>query len=147
MPTDSAFVASVPTINVGGEDKPELSSQLLELTVREDTLGLYRCEAEFGNWGTVNGQIGFRYFDRSLLDFGKAIKIKLGDTVLFEGRVMGFHAAFPEGAPPRIVVIADDRLQDLRMTRRTRTFADVSDSDVMQTIASDHSLTGDIDIS
>lgn len=33
------------------------------------------------------------------------------------------------------------------MTRRTRTFADVSDSDVMQTISSDHSLTGDIDVS
>ena len=147
MPANSAFVASVPTINVGGEDKPELSAQLLELTVREDTLGLYRCEAEFGNWGTVDGQIGFRYFDRSLLDFGKAIKVKLGDVVLFEGRVMGLHAVFPEGAPPKLVVLADDKLQDLRMTRRTRSFADVSDSDVMQTIASDHSLTGDIDVS
>lgn len=142
-----AFVASQPIVNVGGEDKPELSSQLVKLTVHEDTLGLYRCEAEFGNWGTVSGAIGFRYFDRSLLDFGKVFKVKLGNAVLFDGRVMGLHAAYPEGAPPRIVVLADDRLQDLRMTRRTRTFADVSDSDVMQTIASDHSLTGDIDVS
>lgn len=143
----SAFVASSPTITVGGEEKPELSSQLLELTVREDTLGLYRCEAEFGNWGTVSGKVGFRYFDRALLDFGKAFVIKLGSTTLFEGRVMGLRAGFPEGAPPRIVVLADDRLQDLRMTRRTRTFADASDADAIRTIASDHSLRADIDVS
>lgn len=147
MGSAAAFVTASPTLAVGGEDKPDLSSQLLELTVHEDTLGLYRCEAEFGNWGAVNGRIGFRYFDRSLLDFGKAFKVKLDDTVLFEGRVMGLQAAFPEGAPPRIRVLADDKLQDLRMTRRTRTFSDVSDADMMRTIASDHSLTPDIDAS
>ena len=147
MPTDSAFVAATPTILVGGEEKPELSGQLLELTIREDTLGLYRCEAEFGNWGTVSGKIVFRYFDRSLLDFGKDFEVKVGDAVLFQGRVMGIQASFPEGAPPKILVLADDRLQDLRMTRRTRTFADSSDSDVMRTVASDHSLTPQIDLS
>jgi len=143
----SAFVSAQPTISIGGEDKPDLSTQLLTMTVREDTLGLYRCEAEFGNWGAVGGRIGFRYFDRALLDFGKSIKIKLDTRVLFDGRVMGLHADFPEGAPPRICVLADDRLQDLRMTRRTRTFNDVSDADVMRTIASDHSLTPDLSVS
>jgi phage protein D len=147
VPGASAFVAASPSVNIGGEDKPDLSPQLLELTVREDTLGLYRCEAEFGNWGSVGGRIGFRYFDRAMFDFGKAFKVKLGDKVLFDGRIMGLHAAFPEGAPPRIQVLADDRLQDLRMTRRTRTFTDQSDGDVMRTIASDHSLTAEIDAS
>ena len=147
MPPTRAFVPAVPTINVGGEDKPDLSAQLLELTVREDSLGLYRCEAELGNWGAVGGRIGFRYFDRSLLDFGKPFKVVLGDAALFEGRVMGLQGAFPEGAPPRVVVLADDRLQDLRMTRRTRSFADASDADVMRTVAQDHSLTPDIDVS
>jgi Bacteriophage probable baseplate hub protein len=134
-------------LNIAGEDKPDLSSQLLKMTVTEDTLGLYRCDAEFGNWGTVGGRIGFRYFDRALLDFGKAFKVMFGDVVLFDGKVMALHGIFPEAAPPRFQVLADDRLQDLRMTRRTRTFADVSDSDAMRTIASDHSLTADIDAS
>jgi phage protein D len=147
VPSSSAFVAALPTVNVAGEDRPELSEQLLELSVREDTLGLYRCEAEFGNWGVVNGKIGFRYFDRALLEFGKAFTVKLDDRVLFEGRVMALQATYPEGAPPRIRVLADDRLQDLRMTRRTRTFTDVSDADAMRTIASDHSLTAEVDAS
>ena len=145
--TATAFVAASPTINLGGQDKSDLSAQLLDLAIWENALGLYRCEASFGNWGSVNGKIGFRYFDRATLDFGKALKIRIGDDVLFEGRVMGLTAAFPEAAPPRIVVLADDLLQDLRMTRRTRTFADKSDSDAMRSIASDHSLTADIDVS
>jgi phage protein D len=147
MATAAALVPALPTVSVGGQDRAELSSQLLDLTVREDTLGLYRCEAEFGNWGAVSGRIGFRYFDRALLDFGKSFRIKLDTTVLFDGRIMGLQATFPEGAPPRMLVLADDRLQDLRMTRRTRSFADMSDSAVMQAIASDHSLTPSIDVS
>jgi phage protein D len=147
VPAASAFIAASPTVNIGGEDKPDLSPQLLQLAVREDTLGLYSCEAEFGNWGLVGGRVGFRYFDRAVLDFGKTFKVKLGETVLFDGRITGLRAAFPEGAPPRIEVLADDRLQELRMTRRTRTFADQSDGDVIRTIASDHSLTAAIDAS
>jgi phage protein D len=147
-PASAAVVAALPTINVDGQDRSELSAQLLAMTVREDALGLYGCEAEFGNWGAVSGgRIGFRYFDRALLDFGKRFKVKIGSNVLFDGRVMGLRATFPEGAPPRILVVADDPLQELRMTRRTRTFTNVTDSAVLQTIASDHSLTPNISIS
>ena len=146
MASDAAVVSSLPTVHVGGAEKPELTAQLVELTVRDDALGLYRCEAEFGNWGEKNGRIGYRYFDRALLDFGKAFRVTYAGATLFDGRVMGIEAAFPDGAPPRILVLADDRLQDLRMTRRTRTFADVSDADVVRTVASDHSLSPSIDM-
>src|SRR5688572_6201540 len=116
--TATAFVVASPAFSIGGQDQPDLSAQLLDLAIRETAAGLYRCEATFGNWGTVNGKIGFRYFDRSLIDFGKVFKVMLGSDALFEGRIMGLTAEFPEGAPPRLQVIADDRLQDLRMTRR-----------------------------
>ena len=143
----SGFVAAAPMVAVGGVDRPELASQMLSLSVTEDTLGLYRCEAEFGNWGPANGSVGFLYLDRALLDFGKAFKVRLGNVALFDGRIMGIQASYPEGEPPRVVVLADDRLQDLRMTRRTRTFADMSDADAMRAIASDHSLSPSIDVS
>jgi phage protein D len=44
-------------------------------------------------------------------------------------------------------VFAEDRLQDLRMTRRTRTFADQTDAALIQSIASDHGLQASVDIS
>ena len=43
-------------------------------------------------------------------------------------------------------MLLEDRLQDLRMTRRTRTFNDVSDSDVIQSIAGDHGLTPAVEL-
>ena len=40
----------------------------------------------------------------------------------------------------------DDRLQDLRMTRRTRCFEALSDAELVQRIASDHGLQTDVNL-
>jgi uncharacterized protein len=138
--------ASRPTILVGGAEQAELAAGLLSLQIAEDTGGLYRCELRLGNWGAANGSTGFLYFDRRLLDFGKEIAVRLGADTLFEGRITALEAHFPEGQAPELSVLAEDRLQDLRMTRRTRTFADVSDADVMQRIAGDHGLATDLSV-
>ena len=138
---DNLLRVARPTINVAGEDDPRLASGLLKLAISENTQGLFRCEATFGNWDVSDNPTGFLYFDRRKLDFGKAFKIKLGAESLFDGRIMGLEASFPEGRPPEITVLAEDRFQDLRMTRRTRTFTDVSDADVMSQIANEHGLS------
>jgi phage protein D len=59
---------------------------------------------------------------------------------------MGLEGHFPEGRTPGITVLAEDRFQDLRMTRRTRTFENVSDSDIVSQIAGDHGLTPSADL-
>ena len=59
---------------------------------------------------------------------------------------MGLEGNFPEGQSAEISVLAEDRFQDLRMTRRTRTFTDVSDADVTKQIATDHGLTPEVDV-
>lgn len=148
MADGSAPITSArPTIVVGEETVPGLAGGLFGLTIEETVAGLYRCEALFGNWGPKDGVVGFLYFDRATLDFGKRLRIKLGDAVLFDGRITALEARFPEATPPQLAVLAEDRLQDLRMTRRTRTFADVSDSDLCSTIANDHGLTPQVDLS
>src|SRR5687768_5346299 len=98
--TNSQLRPARPTINVAGQDKPALTEGLLSLLIAENTAGLYRCEARFGNWGTESGNIGFLYFDRALLDFGKAFKVKIGDQTIFEGRITGLEAEFLEASPP-----------------------------------------------
>ena len=135
-----------PGIVVAGQEKAELAERLIRLEVAERVDGLYRCEAVFGNWGTKNGSTGFLFFDRALLDFGKAFQIKLGTDVIFDGRIMALEGRFPEGGAGEIGVLAEDRLQDLRMTRRTRTFADMSDAAVMQQMAGDYSLTPQVSL-
>ncbi len=146
----SSFVAARPVIRVDDEEMPELSEGLISLLVEETTDGLYRCEASFGNWGTVGNEVGYLYFDRQLFDFGKTLEIEGGaeDTaaVIFNGRIMGLEALYPLTRPPELLVLAEDALQDLRMTRRSRSFEDVDDSDVIGQIANEHGLQTDLDI-
>jgi phage protein D len=144
---DNGIKAARPTIAVGGQDKPSLGEGLLSLLIAENLGGLYRCELAFGNWGPINNSIGFLYFDRRLLEFGKALQVKLGTDTLFDGRIMGLEAVFPEGQPPALNVLAEDRFQDLRMIRRTRTFTDVSDADIFNQIAGDHGLRPSVSVS
>ena len=143
----TALQPARPKIAVGGQDDGALVQGLLSLLVVENTQGLYRCEARFGNWGSINSKIDFLYFDRTTLEFGKSFQIKFESDVVFDGRIMGLEAHFPEGKAPEITVLAEDRFQDLRMTRRTRTFLDASDSDVFNRIANDHGLSPNVSLS
>ena len=146
MPDTSAFIIARPTLSLAGQDISTLSDGLRELLIVENINGLYRCEALVGNWGNINNRLDFLYFDRKVLDFGKSFKIKYGSDTIFDGRLMGLEGNFPEGGPPELNVLAEDRFQDLRMTRRTRTFIDVNDADVINQIASEHGLSPQVDV-
>jgi phage protein D len=145
--TASGIRTSRPSIFIGGMEDTSLSQGLLHLSVHEDVQGLYRCEARFGNWGPKNNDNDFLYFDRQKLDFGKAIQVKIEEDVIANGRISAMEANFPEGEPPDLSVLVEDRFQDLRMTRRTRTFDNATDSGVMTSIANDHGLQPNINIS
>jgi phage protein D len=146
MAKSDTLQPSTPTFTVDGEAKAQLSDDLLSLTISENTEGLYRCEATFTNWGNKDQKIDFLYFGRDVLEFGKTLEVKVGTGTLFTGRIMAIEAHFLEGRPPEVTVLAEDRFQDLRMTRRTRTFVDSSDADVIRQIASDHGLQADVNV-
>ncbi|HEV8549204.1 MAG TPA: hypothetical protein VGQ57_09250 [Polyangiaceae bacterium] len=146
--TDTLVRIARPTFKVGGQDDDTLSQGLLSLSIVESTEGLYACEAKFGNLGPKGGKASdFLYFDRKILDFGKAFQVRLGNDVLFDGRVSALEASFPEGgAPPEISVFAEDRLLDLRMTRRTTVFTNVTDAALVNQIAGQHGLNPNSDL-
>jgi phage protein D len=59
---------------------------------------------------------------------------------------MGLEGRYAASQTPALTVLAEDRLQDLRMTRRTRTFENLSDEDILRQIASQHSLQPTIEL-
>jgi hypothetical protein len=140
-----------PEIFVDGQQQPALSESLLALAVEETVEGMCACEATFANWGAKNGSVGYLYNDREILDFGKTIKVGIGAGqgagTVFEGRIMGLEGRYFRERAPEILVLAEDRLQDLRMTRRTRAFEQLSDSDLFQQVASQHGLQAQADVS
>ncbi len=139
-----ALASARPAFAVAGRDEPKLDAGLLRLVCGETEAGLAHCEAEFSNWGEHDGATGFTWFDRRTLDFGRDFVVRIGAASVFDGRVMALEARFPAMAPPTLVVRAEDRLQDLRMTRRTRCFERASDADILRQIARDHGLTPDV---
>jgi uncharacterized protein len=146
----TGFYASTPTLKVDGTAKGALAIQLNSVFVEETTLGLFRCEATFSNWGTKDDHADFLFFDRQTVDFGQEFSVEFGppgsQTTLFKGRVTGLEAHYPKASEPLLTVLAEDRFQDLRMERRTRSFSDMSDSDVFSQIASQHGLTPQVDL-
>jgi phage protein D len=150
MPETPPLYAARPSVTLDGVDRPELSEGLITAQVEEDTEGLRRCEARFGNWGNVDGSVGFLYSDRRVLDFGRpfALRMGAGDKAagVFSGRITGLQGHFPADGPPEITMLAEDRFQDLRMTRRTRTFEDTTAAAVIQQVASAHGLRPEVDV-
>lgn len=146
MPEPELIRSARPTVLVDGAENVQLRERLISLLIAEDTAGLYRCEASVGNWGEKDGSLGYLFADRRTLDFGKSLRIKLGADTLFDGRITGLEAQFPDHLPPVINILAEDRFQDLRMTRRTRAFSDVSDSDIFRRVANDHGLTPSVSV-
>lgn len=149
LPTPALYAAQ-PSISVDGADEPSLSVRLLTATIQEDTDGMRRCEVVFGNWGDTGQGVGFVLSDRRMVDFGQSIELDIGagdrHGRVFSGAITGIEEHYPASRPPELVVLAEDGLQDLRMTRRSRTFEDVTDADVMRQIASDHGLRAELDI-
>ena len=148
MDSDRAALASArPGFAVAGNDESRLDAALIRLVVGAATDGVGHCEAEFSNWGEHQGATGFVWFDRDLLEFGKDFLVRIGSATVFDGRIMALEGRFPESSPPTFVVRAEDRLQDLRMTRRTRVFESVSDGDAMSQLANDHGLQTSVNLS
>ncbi|HMQ51944.1 MAG TPA: contractile injection system protein, VgrG/Pvc8 family [Anaerolineae bacterium] len=142
----SGIVTAEAALTIEGEAQPRLNAGLLSLIVEETTEGLYRCEARFGNWGSGD----YLYFDRSLLDFGKKLTVTMGsdeaEAQIFQGVISALEGQFLPGEPPQLVVLAEDAAQALRLTRRSRTFEEISDAGVFEQIANEHGLQAEIDL-
>jgi phage protein D len=151
MPTEILYGSEAPVFKVDGEVKGQLARDLTHLDIEEATDGLKSLRARFANWGAREGQPdeSFLYLDGATLDFGKAIEVSMGlqsdPRIVFSGVISAIEVALDEGMEPQIVVHAEDRLMDLRMTRRSRTYERQSDADIASAIASEHGLSPDTD--
>ncbi len=149
--TESLFTATVPIFKVDGEIQGELARDLVRLEISEDTAGLKTCSARFVAQGPIPGaeDEGLLYLDGKVLDFGKSLEISIGqaadDRTVFKGPVSAIEASFREDREPQVLILAEDRLMDLRMTRRMKTYEQASDSDIAQAIADEHGLAAEID--
>lgn len=150
--TDTLLATTGPVFTVAGEVMHRLSPDCVRLVVDEGTEGLKTLEAHFLATGIgAPGPPGdLLHLDGSELDFGSDLQVAVGgDTTqrtVFDGTVSALELIIGDGEPPRVVVLAEDRLMRLRLTRRLRSWTNVSDADLARRLASEHGLDADVSV-
>ncbi len=150
--TDPMFMSTSPVFTVDDEDRGELARDLVFMQVEESTNGLKNLRARFGAIGRDNGgdTEQLQYMDGQIIDFGKSLKVAIGplegQRTIFDGYISAIEVSFDEGEEPELSICAEDRLMDLRMTRRMRTYEEMSDADIASEIAGEHGLTPEVDV-
>lgn len=145
------LVSARPVITVDGRESTALHRDLIRLETHEDEQGLATLEAVFLNFGQTEraDAPGYVHFDRDELDLGKTIAVSVSATgnaeTVFEGTISAIGASYPESRPPELTILAEDALAKLRLRRRSRTFENVTDADIMRRVLDDAGIGADVD--
>lgn len=127
-------------IQVDGKVVPALQTDLVECAVEHRRSTPACCTATFSNWGETSAGTGYLHFGRTTFDFGKRFAVMLGTAGLFRGRIAALEGVFTEGAVPLFRMTAEDDLGPWWDRNGFRTFADVSDADVIGSLAAEYGL-------
>lgn len=134
-----------PIVTVDGQRFDKVDELLLALDMREQEGGLSSMELRFSNIASdASGGAGFAFEDESEIKLGSTITVSTGDVSdsqeIFRGVITGLEAEFPDNAPPELLVLAEDKLQQARMARRTELYREMSVADIASQIAQRLSL-------
>jgi len=145
------YASKSPVFKIDGELRGELARDLSLLEIEEGTDGLKTLMLRLIAVGPkdsapVEPQL---YLDGEIVDFGKQIEVSIGPDggarTVFKGTISAIDALFEDGGPePHVTIYAEDALMNLRMTRRMKTWTDVSDGGIARQIASANGLTADV---
>lgn len=144
--------ATRPEFSVDGQVQPDLARDVALLQVEEDVSGLRRVLASFVAMGPRDNARDeqLNWLDGRALDFGKTLRIGMGPSdareTVFEGKVSAIELSLEQGRAPEVACFAEDTLMDLRLTRRFKTYENVTDADLVQQIASQHGLSAQADV-
>lgn len=150
--TEELFTNARPVFLIDGEDVSELARDVIYLCVNETIDGLKSLQARFSAIGPVRGRDteSLLYLDGRYVDFGKRLQVTIGPVsrqrFIFDGFISAMEIQFDEAQVPEFSLNAEDRLMDLRMTRRSRTFEDMTDAEILQDIANEHGLNPRTDV-
>jgi phage protein D len=138
-----------PTVRIDGQQRPVIDAGVIAMRMREAVGGLSSLELKITDWRSHDdGGAGFAFADEATVKLGSAIKVYAGATLepqeIFDGVATALEIETGPDAAPTFAVLAEDKLQHARKTRRSRVIADVSPADLVRLIASDHRLDADV---
>lgn len=146
--TTDLYLRSGPEFEVDGSALAELERDVTWLDVADSTEGLKTLTASFIGSSHEATPGDTDYLD-GRLDFGMELSCSIGPRSehrhAFRGAISAIEVAYREGEIPIVTVRAEDALMKLRMTRRSHTYEDVTDADLVEAIANEHGLRAEVD--
>lgn len=148
--TDAAVYIARPTVRINEEAYALLNESLLGMRMTESEGGLSSLELRVSNWvSDTEGGAGLAFEDGEILALGAEIIVYAGDVLspreIFRGIITALEADFPSSAPPELIVLAEDALQQLRLARRSKTYTDLSIADIANQIAQAAGIQATVD--
>jgi phage protein D len=134
------------TVN-GNRMPPEAEVDLVQLEISEavDEIGMFALWLNAGE--QPSGAV--RWVDDNLFREGNDLRIKLGYSAplsdMMVGDVTAVEPEFPPSGPITLTVRGYDRLHRLGHERKTRSFKNMTDSDIASQIAQERGLTADVE--
>ena len=139
-----------PTVHVDDRGFPEFDALLQAMEMTERGAGLSALELRFSNVaGDEQGSADFAFESGAVLNLGSRITVYAGDEnnpqEIFNGVITALEGEFSAAEPPTLTVLAEDALQQARMTRRTAIHEDVTLADLCSNLADTLNLTPRVD--
>jgi phage protein D len=150
--TEPMVAPAGPVFSVDGQRVPSMARDCVRLEIEEGVEGLRTLRLHLFATGTgaTGPQDRMIWLDGGVVDFGKRLVVSVGpDTnqrTVFDGTISAIEAVFDDGQTPLVVLMAEDALMRLRMTRRMRSYHRVTDGDIASALADEHGLQAEVDV-
>ena len=143
--SQSATYNARPTVRIADQDNQAVTNGLLTMRILESEGGLSSMELRLRNFANSGNGPALTFENEQDVKLGSDIAIYTGDVQspqeIFRGVVTGLEADFPDGQPPELVLLAEDKLQLARQARRSKTYDHFKISDLANQVAQELSLT------
>jgi phage protein D len=142
----SAIFSARPTLRIAGQEDERLSTLLTAMKMEESEGGMSTLELRVTNWvATGGGRAELAFDSSSALKLGAELSVYAGDEAapreIFKGKVSALEMVCHYGAPPELVVLAEDGLAAARRARRSKVYTDMTPADVVNAVAGGLGLT------
>jgi phage protein D len=133
---------------VGGSELPdEAALDVLEVRLSDYVEGAGTFSVTFNNWNSQTQE--FKYIDGDLLVEGAEVEVKVGfvddERSMMKGEVTALEPEFAADAAPVLRIHGYDLLHRFRRGRNTRSFANMTDSQIAEEIAGALGLRANVD--
>lgn len=147
--SQSAIFSARPTLRLAGQPDERASGLMTAMKMEEAEGGMSTLELRLTNWAaTGEGRAELAFDANSALKLGADLGVYAGDEAapreIFRGTVAALEMVCHYGAPPELVVLAEDALTAARRARRTKVYTDQSPADVVRAVAGELGLTPSI---